>query len=72
MTLIGTSANNTSSLVLTATTPSEGGRPLPEPTEFNVVQIDINKTGPDSKAIIVEPIKDQIQGFIGTHIPNAQ
>ena len=64
MTLIGTSVNGTNSVVLTATTPPAPRQRLPEPTEFNIVQIDINKTGHDSREDLVEPIKDIIESRI--------
>ena len=64
MTLIGTSANGTNSVVLTATTPQTPGQQPNEPTEYNIVQIDINKTGHDSRGDLVEPIKDIIESRI--------
>ena len=71
MTFIGTSANNTNTAVLTTTTPSEGGQLLPTPTEYNVVQIYIDKPKADSENTIVNPIQNQIQSFINANIgPN--
>ena len=71
MTFIGTSANNTNTAVLTTTTPSAGGLTLPVPTEFNVVQIYIDKSKADTESAIVNPIQNQIQSFINANIgPN--
>ena len=46
-------------------------RHLPTPTEFSVVQIDINQDkNTDTESNIVNPIKNQIQSFINANISN--
>ena len=68
--MTGIPANSTlNTAVLTTTTPNTEHQPLPTPTEFNVVQIYINKTKAESEDTIVNPIKNQIQTFINANIP---